>query len=342
MLSQMKHLNVLVVVPDFKSDALNADKECLRLIRSVSPRINVRDGAALAMAERAGDHSGKKKLDALLAWADVIYGLWTLQNTIARAPKLRWIQVISAGVDRWIGTDVWHSRVILTGVSGIHATPIGEFVMMLMLMFAKKTLLGFKMMRSRRWQRYQAGTLHDKTVGIVGLGHIGREVARLSKTFGMKTIATRRSAKKPGTARYVDLLLPPKRMKQMLAASDFVVVCVPLTPETRHIIGKSELDAMRPSAVLINIGRGHLIDEKALIRALEKKQIAGGGLDVTYTEPLPKDSPLWGLDNVILSPHISGDMEDYLLRATGVFCENLRRYLDGKKLLNVVNRKKGY
>jgi phosphoglycerate dehydrogenase-like enzyme len=213
---------------------------------------------------------------------------------------------------------------------------------MLMLMFAKKTLLGFKMMRSRRWQRYQAGTLRDKTVGIVGLGHIGREVARLSKAFGMKTIATRRSSKKPGTARHVDLLLPPKRMKQMLAASDYVVVCVPLTPETRHIIGKSELDAMQPSAVVINVGRGHLIDEKALIRALKMKQIAGAGLDVTYTEPLPKDSPLWGLDNVILSPHISGDMEDYLLRATGVFCENLRRYLDGKKLLNVVDRKKGY
>jgi D-2-hydroxyacid dehydrogenase (NADP+) len=338
----MKNLNVLVVIPDFKSKALNADKGSLRLIRSVSPRIKVLDGAALAMAERAGDHSGKKKLDALLAWADVIYGLWALQNTIARAPKLRWIQVISAGVDRWIGTDVWQSRVILTGVSGIHATPIGEFVMMLMLMFAKKTLLGFKMMRSRRWRRYQAGTLHDKTVGIVGLGHIGREVARLSKAFGMKTIATRRSAKKPGTARHVDLLLPPKRMKQMLAASDFVVVCVPLTPETRHIIGKSELDAMRPSAVLINIGRGHLIDEKALIRALEKKQIAGAGLDVTYTEPLPKDSPIWRLDNVILSPHISGDMEDYMSHATGVFCENLRRYIDGKRLLNVVNRKKGY
>jgi D-2-hydroxyacid dehydrogenase (NADP+) len=338
----MKHLNVLVVVPDFKSAALSADKECLRLIRSVSPGIKVRDGAALAMAERAGDHSGKKKLDALLAWADVIYGLWALQNTMARAPKLRWIQVISAGVDRWIGTDVWQSRVVLTGVSGIHAIPIGEFAMLLMLMFAKNTLLGFKMMRSRRWRRYQAGILQGKTVGIVGLGHIGREVARLSKTFGMKTVATRRSSTKPGTARHVDLLLPPKRLKQMLAASDFIVVCVPLTPETRHIIGKSELDAMRPSAVLINVGRGHLIDEKALIRALEKKQIAGAGLDVTYTEPLPKDSPLWRLDNVILSPHISGDMEDYMLRATGVFCENLRRYLDGKKLLNVVDRKKGY
>jgi len=338
----MNQLNVLVVVPDFKSATLRADKECLRLIRSVSPKIKVRDGAALAAAEHTGDHSNKKKLDALLAWADVIYGLRAPQDTITRAPKLRWIQVISAGVDRWIGTDVWQSRVILTGVSGIHATPIGEFVMMLMLMFAKNTLLGFKMMRSRRWRRYQPGTLHDKTVGIVGLGHIGREVARLSKVFGMKTIAIRRSSKKSGTAKHVDLLLPRKRLKQMFALSDYVVVCVPLTPETHHIIGKSELNAMRSSAVLINVGRGHLIDEKALISALEKKQIAGAGLDVTGTEPLPKDSPLWGLDNVILSPHISGDMEDYMLRATDLFCENLHRYLNDKKLLNVINRQKGY
>jgi phosphoglycerate dehydrogenase-like enzyme len=338
----MKHLNVLVLVSDFKSATQSADKESMHFIRSVSPRINVRDGARLAAAEHAGDCSNRKKLDALLAWADVIYCLRAPKNTIARAPKLQWIQVISAGVDRWIGTDVWQSRVTLTGVSGIHATPIGEFVMMLMLMFAKNSLLGFKMMQSRRWQRYRPGTLHDKTVGIVGLGHIGREVARLSKAFGMRTIATRRSSKKPGTARHVDLLLPRNHLKKMLAVSDFVVVCVPLTPETHHIIGKSELDTMRSSAVLINIGRGHLIDEKALLNAREKKQIAGAGLDVTYTEPLPKDSALWGLDNVILSPHISGDMEDYMLRATDVFCENLRRYLDGKKLLNVVNRKKGY
>jgi phosphoglycerate dehydrogenase-like enzyme len=128
----------------------------------------------------------------------------------------------------------------------------------------------------------------------------------------------------------------------MLAASDYVAVCVPLTPETRHIIGKIELKSMKPSAFLINIGRGNLIDEKALISALKKKQIAGAGLDVTCTEPLPEDSPLWGFDTVILSPHISGDMEDYMLRATDLFCNNLRRHLSGKKLLNVISRKKGY
>jgi phosphoglycerate dehydrogenase-like enzyme len=338
----MKPLNVLVLTPSFDRSTPHADKECLRLIRAVSPGIKVKDGAALAAAEFRGDNSKEEELDALLAWADVIFGLFAPANTIARAPKLKWIQVISAGVDRWIDTDVWQSRVIITGVSGIHATPIGEFVMALMLMFAKNAPLSFKMMKTRQWRRYPTHTLRGKTVGIVGLGHIGREIARLSKAFGMTTIATRRSTRQPGKAKNVDLLLPRASMNQMLSRSDYVVLSVPLTPETRHIIGEAEFKAMKPTARLINIGRGFLVDEDALIRALDEKLIAGAGLDVTYTEPLPQKSRLWLFDNVILSPHISGGMEDYMLRATNLFCENLRRYLNGKRLLNVIDKKKGY
>jgi phosphoglycerate dehydrogenase-like enzyme len=338
----MESLNVLVVTPAFGKSAPRADEECLRLIGAVSPRIKVKDAAALAAAESGGDNSGKSELDALLARADVIFGLTAPRNVIARAPNLKWIQTISAGVDRWIGTDVWRSRVIITGVSGIHATPIGEFVMALMLMFAKNAPLSFKRMRTRQWQRYPTATLRGKTVGIVGLGHIGREVARLSKAFGMKTIATRRSTKRPGRARNVDLLLPTTGLKQMLAHCDYLVLSVPLTPETRHIIGKSEFQAMKPTACIINIARGPLIDEDALLCALDEKLIAGAGLDVAYSEPLPRESRLWDFDNVILSPHISGGMEDYMLRATDVFCENLRRFLNGKKLLNLIDRKKGY
>jgi phosphoglycerate dehydrogenase-like enzyme len=339
---QMESLNVLIVTPAFDSSTPHADEECLRLICAVSPRIKVNDGAALAAAEFRGNNSKKEDLDALLAWSDVIFGLIAPPNTIARAPKLKWIQVISAGVDRWRDTDVWQSQVIITGVSGIHATPIGEFVMALMLMFAKNTPLSFKMMETREWQRYPTHTLRGKTVGIVGLGHIGREVARLSKSFGMKVIATRRSTKQPGKTRNVDLLLPQACMKQMLARSDYVILCVPLTPDTRHIIGEAEFKVMKPTARPINIGRGLLIDEEALIRALDEKLIAGAGLDVTSTEPLPKQSRLWSFDNVILSPHVSGGMEDYMLRATELFRENLRCYLNGKRLLNVIDRKKGY
>ena len=289
-----------------------------------------------------GDNSKKEELDALLSEAEVLFGFISPKNIIARAPKLKWFQVTSAGVDRHQGTEIWNSKVKITGVSGIHATPIGEFVMGLMLMFAKNTPLSFKMKQTRQWQRYMSGTLRGKTVGIIGLGHIGGEVARLSKAFGMKVVATRRSAKAADKAKNVDLVLPTSRMKELLGQSDYVVLTLPLTPETKNIIGEAELKAMKPTAYIMNIGRGSLIDQDALIKALDEKRIAGAGLDVTVPEPLPKDNRLWDFDNVILSPHISGGMEDYMLRATELFCENLKRYIAGKRLLNVIDKKKGY
>ncbi len=338
----MKSLNVLVVTPSFDKGLPHADEEILRRIRSVSPRIKVTDASTIVFAELRGDNSHKKELDALLAETDILFGFVPPKNVISRAPKLKWMQVTSAGVDRHQGTEIWQSKVILTGVSGIHATPISEFVLGLMLMFAKNTPLSFKMKQTREWQRYMVHTLRDKTVGIIGLGHIGREVARLAKAFGMKVIATRRSVKQAGKARNTDLLLPRGRMKELLNASDYVVLTLPLTPETRHIIGEAEFKEMKPTSYIINIGRGGLIDQEALIRTLDKKQIAGAGLDVVTPEPLPKESRLWDFDNVILSPHISGGMEDYMMHATELFCENLKRYLNGKKLLNVIDKKKGY
>jgi phosphoglycerate dehydrogenase-like enzyme len=338
----MKTLNVLAVAPALYHSTPLADQESLRLIRKVSPVIKVKDGAALVQAELHGDFSRKRELDVLLAWADVIFGLVLPPNTVARAPNLKWMQSISAGLDRWTNTDIWKSPVVITGTSGIHATSIGEFVLSLMLMFAKNAPLSFKLKQERRWKFYLPQVLRGKPVGIVGLGDIGREVARLSKAFGMNVVATRRSTKKPGKARNVDLLLPRSHMKKLLAHSDYVVLCVPLTPETRHIMGEREFRSMKRTARVINIGRGQLMDETALIHALEEKWIAGAGLDVTYTEPLPKESRLWEMENVILSPHISGGMEDYMMRATELFCENLRRWLAGKKLINIVDRKRGY
>ncbi len=140
----------------------------------------------------------------------------------------------------------------------------------------------------------------------------------------------------------MDSLLPAKQLPSLLKESDFVVICTPHTPETHHLIGEKELGVMKSTAYIINIARGGIIDEAALVRALAEKRIAGAGLDVTEREPLPADSRLWDLDNVILSPHISGGQENYMVRATELFCENLRRYLAGKKLLNVIDRKKGY
>jgi phosphoglycerate dehydrogenase-like enzyme len=338
----MKSLKVVAITTVYDESLPQLDDECLRQIALVSPRINVKGTSYLMPAERRGDLASKEKLDALLAEAEVIFGLRFPQNLIARAPKLKWVQTMSAGIDRFKNTDIWESPVILTNVSGIHATPIGEFVLELMLMFVKGAPLCFRLKQKHEWKRYTPTVLRSKTVGIVGLGSIGREVARLSKAFGMRVIATRRSAKQVTRARYVDMLLPADQLRQLLSESDFVVLSVPFTSETSGLIGEEELHAMKPTAYLINIARGGVADEEALIRALDGNWIAGAGLDVFATEPLPPDSRLWDFDNVIFSPHLAGGMEDYSLRATELFCENLRRYLNGKKLLNVVDKKKEY
>jgi D-2-hydroxyacid dehydrogenase (NADP+) len=338
----MKSLNVVVATPSFDRSLPFADESILRRIREVSPDISVKDASPFMVAEFQGDNSKKEQMDKILADADVIFGLLLPGDILSRAPKLKWLQMMSAGVDRLRDTEIWKSKITITGVSGIHASPIGEFVMGFILMLAKGMPQCFRMKQNHEWQRYMPHLLRGKTVGIVGLGHIGGEVARLSKAFGMKVIATRRSVKKPVKARNVDLLLPQAQMNEMLAESDFVVLALPLTPETRHIIGAAELRAMKQSAFIINIGRGNLIDEAALIRVLDEKGIAGAGLDVTATEPLPKESRLWDMENVIVSPHVSGGMEDYMDRAAALFCENLKRFLEGKRLINVIDRKKGY
>jgi D-2-hydroxyacid dehydrogenase (NADP+) len=316
--------------------------ELLRQIVSVGPKIKVTDASDLFRGELKGDAAAKAKLDALLAKAEVIYGLRLPQDVLTRAPKLKWIQVMSAGVDRFLDIDMIESPVALTNVSGIHAIPISEFVVGLMLMFVKQAPLCFQLKSEKKWERYTPEALNSKTVGIIGLGNIGREVARLAKAFGMRVLATRRSARQVGRARYVDIILPPEQLNKLLAESDFVVLALPFTPETSNLIGRKELRKMRPTAYLINIARGGIVDESALVRALEERWIAGAGLDVFATEPLPLDSRLWALPNVIFSPHIAGGMSDYAVHATEIFTENLKRYLAGKRLLNVVDKKRGY
>ena len=318
------------------------DEELLDRIASVSPRLKVENVWELSRADFRGDSSAKDKLDIILADAEIVYGIRLPRNLISRAPKLKWVQVMTAGVDRFLDNDFRKSPVILTNVSGIHATPISEFVMEQMLMLAKNALLCFELKQKKQWQRYSPSTLRGKTVGIVGLGHIGKEVARLSKAFGMRVIATRRSAPRTQHIRNVDLMLPRQELPRLLAESDYVVITLPYTHETDKLLGETELKTMKSSAYLMNIGRGGIIDEDALTRALSENWIAGAGLDVFTTEPLPAESKLWELPNLLFSPHVSGDMEDYVTQATEVFCKNLGRYLEGKRLLNVVDKHKGY
>ena len=235
----------------------------------------------------------------------------------------------------------------MTTASGIHATPISEYVIGAMLAFAKGFPKAFRAQQERAWRPFWPEEVEDKTVGVLGVGAIGARVVKLAKALDMRVLALRRSADRrltgdeaglPG----VDEMLPPSDLPYLLAESDYVVVALPLTPESRGLIREPELRAMKSNAVIVNIGRGAIIDEAALIRALKEGWIAGAALDVFQQEPLSAESELWGLDNVILTPHISGGTPRYMERAVGLFCDNLRHYLADDPLRNIVDPARGY
>ena len=291
--------------------------------------------------------------------AEVLYTFGVLPCP-EQAPHLRWVQLNSAGVNHVIQQPLFASDVMFTTMSGLHAINIGEYVFASILAWTRHLPELFDLQRKKqwpsdRWTCCQPTELRGSTVGIVGYGSIGREVARLAKAFGMRVLAAKRrseSAGEPGAFELAglgdqagvlpDALYGPEQLREMLAQCDFVVLAVPLTQETRGMIGEAELRAMKPAAYLVNIARGEVCDEAALIHALQDKWIAGAGLDVFTQEPLPEASPLWTLPNVILTPHISGFTPHYEQRGVDIFCENLRRYIAGQPLLNLVDKSAGY
>jgi phosphoglycerate dehydrogenase-like enzyme len=276
----------------------------------------------------------------------------------AQAPHLRWVQLMSAGADHAVDHPILTDQVVLTTTSGIHAINVGELVLTMMLAWGQRlpTLMAYQRRAewpSGRFALFSPQELRGGTVGIVGYGSIGREVGRLASAFGMRVLALNRSGDPvdcgytiPGVGdpqgSVPQRFYGPGELRNMLAECDYVVVAVPLTVTTRHLIGPDELRAMKPSAFLINVARGDVVDEPALIQALQEGWIAGAGLDVFAQEPLPADSPLWAMENVILSPHIAGFTPHYNERAADVFAENLRRYLAGQRLLNQVDLEQGY
>ncbi len=318
------------------------EPEALDIIRAVSDDVIVIDVADLTRAERDGDYSRSQELNAELAQADVVYVLKMPERMLERTPRLKWIQTISTGVEKILTPEMARSEVVVTNMSGIHEVTIAEFVLMLMLMFVKDAPRSFYQQIEGRWKWFPVDVLTDKTVGIVGLGRIGREVARVSKFFGMHVMATRRSAAIGEENEEVDRLLPRSDLHELLSVSDFVVLALPLTEESRGLIGASELKAMKSSARLINVSRGAIVDESELVQALQEGWIGGAGLDVFTEEPLPADSPLRRMRNVIFSPHVSGDIAAYDVGAARLFAVNLQRYLEGEHLLNVVDKWRGY
>ncbi len=345
---------------------LGLPEELAAAIRQVSPRLRLvslswaqrrlyRGGRPVwwAYAEERDpaeetEEEARASLASNLAEAEVLFTSTVIPPDIAgRAPKLRWVQITAAGVEGLLDSELARSGVTLTTASGIHAVPIGEYVMGAMLSFAKGLPTAMRAQAERTWRPYLAEELYGKTVGILGLGAIGSYVAKLAKADGMRVLAIRRSAQqrepgqKAGIAD-VDELLSPSDLPYLLSQADYLVIAVPLTAESRGLIGEQELQSMKPTARLINISRGAVINETALVRALEEGWIAGAALDVFEQEPLPGDSELWGMDNVILTPHISGGTPVYMERAVELFCDNLRRYLAGEPLRNVVDLQRGY
>jgi phosphoglycerate dehydrogenase-like enzyme len=318
-------------------------------IRAVDDRIRLhvlsRD-AARRLNDRqreVDDPAGTdKEIQDALESAEIWFGFsWPNMNFPTAVGKLRWIQLASAGAEGLLNQQP-PTHLQMTNSSGLAAMPIAEWVLTFMLMHAKRMPLAFDQQRSRTWKRYSVTTLRESTIAVIGLGAIGRTVARLSHAFGARVIATRRSAEPGGTAEFVDTLFPADALHEVLTQADYVALCVPVTNETRHMIGEAELAAMHPSTVLINIARGTIVDWGAMCEALRNGSLAAVYTDVSDPEPLPPDDLSWQVPNLFITPHNSGNQPDYVDRAADLLIENLQRYIRGEILENIVDPERGY
>jgi phosphoglycerate dehydrogenase-like enzyme len=269
--------------------------------------------------------------------AEVLYAWKPPVALYAKAPRLRWLQAMGAGVD-WALVPELPPGVIVTRSPGVFGPWMAEYVMGWCLWVTQHVDAYRRAQTRREWIQHEPPErLAGKTLALVGLGDIGRHVARTAAALGMRVIGVSRSGRRvPG----VERVYRSRDLRRALAVADFVTLVVPLNDATRGMIGAAELSAMRPTTWLLNIGRGALVDEGALVDALRRKAIAGAVLDVFTTEPLPPDHPLWGLDNAVITPHISGpNMPEEI---SPVFNDNLARYLAGRPLRHVVDRRLGY
>lgn len=279
-----------------------------------------------------------------IADTEILYAGALSEAQFAAARNLKWIQVPFAGVNNLLATKaIIDSDVVVTNSAGVMAPPLADQIMGYVLSFSRALPQQWKAQQEQHWassQEFGLIELAGQTLGIIGYGKIGNEVARRAKAFGMRVVATKHNT--AGHYPEVDQLWPDNGLDELLAQSDYVVVAAPLTPETNGLIGRAQLEKMKPSAYLINIARGQLVREQELIGVLQDKKIAGAALDVFEKEPLPDDSPLWKLDNVIITPHSSGVFDGFMKRSVALFCDNLRHYLAHEPLINLVDKKRGY
>jgi glyoxylate/hydroxypyruvate reductase len=326
--------------------------ELVDRIASVDSRLKVTYRADLLGQPRyAGDHYPPiqrtppqvAEWNQLLADAEVMLDVDqpSAPEIVQRAPRLRWVQSSSAGVGEWIRRlGLVDTPIVVTNAAGMHARPLAEFAVFAMLYFAKRWPHMAAEQRAHHWERCAIDTLTGKTLGIIGLGRVGQEVAQLAQPFGLRVIGTRGS--RLDTPPAVERVYPASEFTEVLSRSDYLVLSVPHTPQTEGMLGAAQIATMKRSAVLINIARGVVVDENAMIEALRTGGLAGAALDVFRKEPLPAESPLWDMPNVLVTPHSMSTAYTENAWLTDLFCENLRRYLDGEPLRNEVDKIRGY
>jgi phosphoglycerate dehydrogenase-like enzyme len=286
-------------------------------------------------------------LDEEIEDANILVGFSLRPHQFARAKQLLWIHATAAGVGQLMFPELRASSVIVTNASGVHSIPMAEHILGMMLAMARRFPSAVRAQLECRWaqqeiwdEQIRPRELHGQTVLFVGFGAIGRETARRIRPLGMRIWAVTRSGQ--GDPSLAERYLPVAQLDEVLHQADFVILAAPETPETHHMIGARQLAAMKPTAALINVARGTLVDEAALIDCLQRRAIAGAALDVTQREPLPPDSPLWILPNVFLTPHISSVSEYLWDRQTELLLDNLERWFSNQPLRNVVDLKRGY
>jgi len=279
----------------------------------------------------------EEEVGEFIGQTDILLTIRISNELLKKASRLQWIHVLTTGVDYILNLPSLRKEVILTSTRGIHGPQVSEMAFLLMLAFNRDFPEVVRNQDRRTWERWPGRLLWKKKVAILGVGVIGEEIARKCKAFGMEVYGIDIVRRK---VEWVDFFYGPEDIVKVAKEVDYFIIVAPYSPQTERLVGLNVLSAMKPTAFLVNLGRGKIVDEEALVKMLKSGRIAGAGLDTYCQEPLPKDHPFWGMKNVIVSPHVAGMSDVYVEQALPVFEENLRRFLKGEKgnLLNLIER----
>jgi phosphoglycerate dehydrogenase-like enzyme len=312
----------------------DAAEPCLRLLNELPPDVRVAIGES------------PEAWSPVAASAEVIFfanqkpalfpQAWTM------APRVQWVHSLWAGVDKLLTPQVLASPVPLTNAKGAFSKSLAEFCILGILFFAKDVRRLLAQQKAAHWEKFECVEIHGAKLGVIGYGDIGRAIAERGKGMGLEIHALRRNPALSAADPLIDKLYTPAQLHELLATCDYVALALPQTPDTVRVIGAAELARMKPSAVLLNVGRGTAVDEAALAEALRTGQIRAAALDVFEAEPLAPASPLWGMDNVLVSPHTADNTSTWLDDSVRIFLDNYRRFAAGEPLRNIVDKQAGY